>query len=162
MTYYLILLAILLLLAVFLDYKKYVMPYFWLKKFKADNNIIMDEKEIRDFNDEVYKNNNCIKTLTSFPDSLEPDLIKGLIVNTRFYDLVKEEYYNLDNISGKLLYAINLSYSNTRAAPTYQSSTSEKDSVDKVSMSRLRFGEPIIVMHKTVDDLWCFFSIRKI
>ena len=158
MLYYIVLSVILLLLIFVLDSKKYLTPTFWLKKFKNCNDVIMSEKEISDFNSEVYDNNNCIKTLTNFPDSLEPDLVKGLIVNARFYDLAKEENYDLDNITGELLYAINLSYSNTRAAPTYQSSTSEKDSVDKVSMSKLRFGEPIIILHKTADNLWCFFQ----
>ena len=159
--FYIILLLVLLLtiLVIILNCRKYREPNFWLKKFKNYNDVIMDKKEIDKFNNDVYNNNDCIKILTNFPDTLKPDLIKGLIVNVTFYDSAAKDYYNLDNITGNLEYAINLSHSNTRAAPSYQPHFSDNDKyIDKASMSKLRFGEPIIIMHKSADGLWCFFQ----
>jgi len=149
---------------------------FWIDRVKNPNKIIMDSKEIEEFNNNVsYKEHK----LTYFKDmgvhyrgswvkkSIE-GMFNGLTAQVKyfedgnripnsFFNKIKE-YMNLKNIDStiKCRYALTVKYTNQRVVPTELALLKNKEQIffDRNQNSALDIATPIAILHTTVDGRW--------
>jgi len=150
---------------------------FWIDQIPNPDAIIMDEKQIKKFNDNVtYKQ----KRLTYFSDvssqyggswvksSIE-NMIKGITVQTKYFadgNQISNSFFNdikneigLNNISMnkvKTRYAITVNYTNQKIVPTDLLLLKKKDQIhfDRNQNSALDIATPIAILHTTTDGQW--------
>ncbi|MDR2077837.1 MAG: SH3 domain-containing protein, partial [Rickettsiales bacterium] len=84
------------------------------------------------------------------------DMIK--ITADKFFENIPDDsYYNFNSLleENEISYAIAVEKSDIRTIPTDIHTFCSKD-VDLTQGTSIRFGEPLIVIHKTADNLWSF------
>ncbi len=152
------------------------MAEFWIDKINNPNKVIMNSKEIEEFNNNIsYKQHQ----LTYFKDisnyysgswvkkSIE-GMFRGLTkqvqyfedgnrVPNSFFNSIKE-YMSLKDIAPntKTRYALTVNYTNQRIIPTELSLLKTKEQIffDRNQNSALDIATPIAILHTTKDRKW--------
>jgi len=151
-------------------------PEFWIDQLEHPDKVIMNEKEIALFNQNVskkgtltfFKNINrsygsawVKKTILSNYESIKSSttyLVDGNKISNFFYKRIKK-YLNTMLISGnsvKTRYALTTSYCDQKIVPTELALLKKKDEIhfDRNQNSALDIATPIAILHSTDDGLW--------
>ncbi len=150
-----------------LNIKKDPVEY-WIKKYENENKIILEQNEIKEFNKKIIDRQtlNAVDPKAKNYDLTEyPDVVsKSLIINaTKYSDLYEaipdEKYYNFDSLKeiNNVKYAVAITKSSLRSIPTdirFFEKTDETHSFDLARYKEIKFGEAMIVLHRTLDNEW--------
>ena len=151
---------------------------FWIAMINELDELILDEKGIRDFNVRVEKELHLITDPLTWPEQfngkeLHRSLIQELvtIVKQKLYTddakLAGEEFFapvrenlnltGIDDIRG-VRYAFLVQYDDQRLLPTDKILTSEPRDVefDELQNSSLDIGTPLLVLHESKDSAWVY------
>jgi hypothetical protein len=123
-------------------------------------NAAIDSKMI-----EFYRNKGVSRELATYNLlNYEIYLAKETIVNMikavadKFFQHIPDEnYYNFDSLAEKneISYAIVTEKSDIKTIPIDLCAFCDKN-MDEMQITTVRFGEPLIVLHRTVDNGWSF------
>ncbi|MEW6173396.1 MAG: SH3 domain-containing protein [Bacillota bacterium] len=150
-------------------------PDYWINKIPDPDKVIMTPLEISDFNKEIintlpgkvynlsdYQVSISRSRLTSLiqkPFPTGPVYIKGGQVAHEYYGTLK----NLMNLSGikddnRIEYAFTVRRTNIRTFPTTDAVSEEPDDRedDVFQETAVLPAEPVIILHRSSDDQWCF------
>lgn len=149
---------------------------FWIKKVSDPDRIIMNEKEIAVFNQEIMKTlPQVIKDLAAYPEEVAGESILDVIneqqypqkplyycgqqLGASFYDGLLQEM-NLGGIKSvsKLRCAYTIRRTSIRSFPTRLLVTDDPGDLefDLFQETALDPAEPVIVLHESVSGKWCF------
>lgn len=151
---------------------------YWISKLDNPDEIILSKKEIKDFNDRIFKTKVNINNLKDYTDTIDTEtFIKTL--EARFDWITKKQYFNekfeeisidyfkpmqdsinIDNNSKTLQvkFAITTKYSDIRVIPTEDKIFSDKSSfdIDRLQEESLDLGIPLVVICQTKDKQWSY------
>jgi hypothetical protein len=153
------------------------MAEFWIETIDSPSKIIMNEEEIKKFNNDTAYNKN---TLTYFKDlntKYGASWVKNSIIHSfeglrktatyftdgnkisnHFYEEIKNDL-NLNNISTTSItsrFALTVSYCDQKIVPTELSLLKKKNQIhfDRNQNSALDIATPLVILHSTKDGLW--------
>lgn len=149
------------------DYKKNSIS-FWLEQTKQYNNITMDIEQINKFNNDIINNVEYVANLSNYDNTINIKKLKKMVLNTNYFNNIPDKkYYNLDNFTEdkiKISYAINTKKTNLRVIPTNIKDFKDSDKLfkyDKIQQKELKYAEPVIVLHYTMDNQWAFIQTNN-
>ena len=149
---------------------------YWISKLDNPDKIILSKKEIKEFNERIFKTKVNINNLKDYPETIKTaDFLKTL--NTRFLMITDKQYFNAkfeelplsyfqnicDNIdvseSSETLnvkFAVTVRYSDIRIMPSEDKIFSSKSSfdIDRLQEESLDLGTPLAVICQTKDKHW--------
>jgi hypothetical protein len=149
---------------------------FWIDKVKNSDRVIMNEKEIKSFNDYITYTQNLTTNFKDIRAKYRGSWVKSSIENS-FKSILKQtsyfedghkidskfaneikEYMDLDTISENITtrYAITIHYANQRIIPTELGLLKTKEQIyfDRNQNSALDIATPIAILHTTDDGKW--------
>lgn len=141
---------------------------YFIEKYKNNNEIILDQDEIEEFNKRIIERQtlNAIDpkaknyNLLDYPEVISKNLIINAAKYSDLYDAIPdEEYYNFNSLKeiNNVRYAIAITKSSLRSIPTDIRFFEKKDEYKHFDLARykeVKFGEPMVVLHKTSDNMW--------
>lgn len=141
---------------------------YWIKRYKDKNEVILTEAEIEEFNKKIIERQtlNAVDPKAKNYDLIEyPEVVsKNLIINAAKYSslyeaIPEEEYYNFDSLKeiNKVRYALAINRSSLRSIPTEIRFFERKDDIHHFDIARykeIKYGEPMVVLHETLDNNW--------
>lgn len=151
---------------------------YWISKLNNPDSVVLSKKEIKEFNDKIFKTKVNINNLKDYPDSINADAIAE-IFKMRFLWMTKKQYFNenfeeipidyfnsiQDNIDidgfSKILqvrFAVTVKYSDIRVLPAQDKVLSSKSSfdIDRLQEESLDLGVPLAVVCQTKDNQWSY------
>ena len=150
---------------------------FWITQLDEADKIIMSQKEINAFNDDIaykqgllhyFKDTKRYYTSSYIKDTLLKNFngLKSRVkyfsdnskISSSFYKELKEEL-NLDALTGKkqkTRYALTINYTNQRIIPTQEVMMKTKNQIyfDRNQNSALDIATPIAILHSSLDGAW--------
>ena len=153
------------------------MAEFWIDKIENSNELIMNDKEIKKFNDNTAYVKNTLNHFKDLNKQYGASWVKNSIlksfhglkktatyftdgnhISNRFYQDIKDDL-NLDAISSKSIksrYALTVKYCDQKIVPTELSLLKKKDQIhfDRNQNSALDIATPLAILHSTADGLW--------
>lgn len=153
---------------------------YWISKLDNPDKIILSKKEIKEFNERIFKTKVNINNLKDYPETIKTaDFLKTL--NTRFLMITDKQYFNakfeelplsyFQNICDKIdvsessetlhvKFAVTVRYSDIRIMPSEDKIFSSKSSfdIDRLQEESLDFGTPLAVICQTKDKQWSYVA----
>ncbi len=141
---------------------------YFVKKYENNNEIILNQDKIEEFNrriierqtlnaiDPKAKNHN----LLDYPEVVSKNLIINAVKYSDLYDAIPyEKYYNFDSLKeiNSVRYAVAITKSSIRSIPTDIRFYEKDDGIKHFDLARykeVKFGEPMVVLHETLDNTW--------
>ncbi|MDD5022238.1 MAG: SH3 domain-containing protein [Endomicrobiaceae bacterium] len=165
---------------VFIDntFKNMKSAGYWISKLDNPDDVILSEKEIKEFNNKIFNTKVNITDLKVYPDTINTaDFIKTL--KTRFDYIAKKQYFNenfreiqkeyfeflqnsidIDTNSQKLQvkFAMTVKYSDVRILPAEDKIFSDPNNfdIDKLQEESLDLGVPLAVICQTKNKKWSY------
>ena len=151
---------------------------YWISKLDNPDDIILSEKEIKEFNNRIFNTKVNITNLKDYPDTINTaDFIKTL--KTRLDYITKKQYFNenlreiqkeyfdflqnsidIDTNSQNLQikFAMTVKYSDIRILPTDDKIFSDPNNfdIDKLQEESLDLGVPLAVICQTKNKKWSY------
>ncbi len=150
---------------------------FWISQLDEADKVIMSQKEIKNFNDEIahkqgllnyFKEINKYYSSTWIKDTILKNFngLKNRVkyfsdnssISSSFYKELKEEL-NLDSLTSKnqkTRYALTVNYTNQRIIPTQEVMIKTKNQIyfDRNQNSALDIATPVAILHSSLDGAW--------
>jgi cell wall-associated NlpC family hydrolase len=152
-------------------------PEFWIDKIANPDKLIMNQKTIKEFNDEVAYTQ---RKLTYFKDMNKrygsswvkksiDNMLNGMESGTKFFvdgNKVPKTFYakidqdidvdSIDDKSVKTRYALTINYTNQKIIPTELALLNKKNQIyfDRNQNSALDIATPIAILHTTYNGKW--------
>lgn len=141
---------------------------YFVKKYENNNEIILDQDKIEEFNRRIIERQtlNAIDpkaknyNLLDYPEVVSKNLIINAAKYSDLYDAIPyEEYYNFNSLKeiNSVRYAVAITKSSIRSIPTEIRFFEKNDGIKHFDLARykeVKFGEPMVVLHKTSDNTW--------
>ncbi len=150
---------------------------YWISKLKNPNKIILNQKEIAEFNKKIARTADGITNLEKYPQTVSQKSLRK-IFNDRVSWYINKNYYNeagefvfpdfyislTDRIDTgtkntiNIKYAITVKYCDVRIFPTEKKVLSGKTSkdIDRLQEESLDMGTPLIILCQTKDKKWSY------
>jgi len=150
---------------------------FWISQLNEADKVIMNKKEIKDFNDDTaYKQgmlnyfrdinkyyssewikNKLLKNFNNLKNKVKYFSNNNRISSTFYKDLKKE--LNIEDLSSKnqkTRYALTVNYTNQRIIPSQEVMIKRKNQIyfDRNQNSALDIATPIAILHSSLDGAW--------
>ncbi len=150
---------------------------FWIDKIEQPDEVIMNEKEIKRFNDNVAYKQKRLNYFHDTPETYSTSFVKEKILKSfkgiklstsyfedgykipkNFYKDIKKEM-NLDSLYKKEIetrYALTVNYTDQKIIPTELSLLKKKSQIhfDRNQNSALDIATPLAIIHSSKDGLW--------
>ena len=150
---------------------------FWIDSIEKPNKVIMNEKEIKHFNNDTVHNKKTLNYFRKIPKRYSSSYIKKKIlksytglqkrvsyfsdenkISSDFYKEIKEKM-NLNDFSKKnqtTRYALTIKYTNQKIIPTELSLLKNRTQIhfDRNQNSALDIATPIAILHSSKDGFW--------
>lgn len=154
-------------------------PEFWINKIKNVDSILMDENEIKNFNDENFSKIDCLYNLKEETTINEKELINliqsistipkedrydrnGNIINNDFYNKLIDNL-NINNIESEnpLKYGVVVNRSEMRTFPTSEPVYKKPGDIefDRFVETAIYSLEPVTIYNESKDGEWYFAKI---
>ncbi len=153
-------------------------PQYWLDKTKNSEKVILNQAEIKKYNEKTMKQMTSIGALYNldeFPKTVSGDKIKNYInidnFNWQAFEIngsqIDEAYIssikdnlNYDAISEEntVSYGITVKRSNLVMMPSFDDfiATPAQDFDNMLQITEVLYNEPVIIVHKSKDSKWCY------
>ncbi len=152
---------------------------FWIDKIEQPDKIVMNEKEIEHFNDNVAYKQKRLNYFRDIPTTYSSSWIKekilkgfngiklsasyfedGYKIPKSFYKDIKKDM-NLDSLYKKEIktrYALTVNYTDQKIIPTELSLLKKKSQIhfDRNQNSALDIATPLAIIHSSKDGLWYY------
>ncbi len=151
---------------------------FWISKHPSVDQIVMNEEQIRAFNDNIRNNLKLTKDIFSLVENFKTESLMD-VFKKNLEDYAEGGYYTIDgtrndaafmekvktsmHLSGLVLgvaprYGIIIHRADQRFLPTAQGLFAQRGDVDfdELQNSALDIGTPVAVIHKSQDGKWSY------
>lgn len=147
---------------------------YWISKTENPDEIILNEKQIKNFNNQLKTKNVGLRTLEEYEDVVNPDNLKKNL-DRRLFWLKNSKYIdiNLNKIQKKFFddiqetidlplifvkFAITTQYCEVRVLPTDTAIFSNPNSldIDKMQEQSIDIGTPVAILCQTKDKEWSY------
>ncbi len=152
---------------------------FWIDKIEKPDKVIMTQKEIEEFNNNIAHKNHTLNYFNELNSAYSASWIKESIlhsyngiksiathfedgnkIDSKFYKDIKK-YLNLETLKNGDIptrFAITINYCDQKIVPTDIELLKKKNQIhfDRNQNSALDIGTPIAILHSTKDGLWYY------
>ncbi len=138
---------------------------FWLDKLNTIdyNKIVLDLDKINKFNQDIINNIESVIDFNNYDEKINIKTLKKFITETEYINNLPDiNYLNINDFQTNeidVFYAVTTKKTNLRIIPTNFKIFDNNDKFfyfDNIQIKEVKYGEPLIILHYTIDKKWAF------